>query len=262
MPHTIHLYYTLFALFPVISCYTSASDNAQNNPIGVVNALSVWRNILNSRETGWVRPIGVTLTPNGTGKFETFGIDDESTQAAYTYIKANARALGIEQDILENTDIYVYDHHSKGTNIFFNVGVMKLAMNTVSLWNNAVSRLDSVQALAFSLLTLFAFKRVNCSTMLVGPSAGITTATAILSALTQRSVDSTYAMTGEIDPQGNIIAIDSLKEKILAAKEHGLKNIIIPADNIPDLFEIHPESLEGINIIPVRTAKEVFAPAL
>jgi len=98
--------------------------------------------------------------------------------------------------------------------------------------------------------------------MLVGPSAGITTATAILSALTQRSVDSTYAMTGEIDPQGNIIAIDSLKEKILAAKEHGLKNIIIPADNIPDLFEIHPESLEGINIIPVRTAKEVFAPAL
>ncbi len=90
-----------------------------------------------------------------------------------------------------------------------------------------------------------------------GPSAGITLLSAILSALTLRPVNSDYAMTGELTLQGEILAIGGLKEKILAAKQEGLKNIIIPKPNAADLTNLG-EIKKGVNIILVEDVNEIL----
>jgi ATP-dependent Lon protease len=95
-----------------------------------------------------------------------------------------------------------------------------------------------------------------------GPSAGITMATAILSAFTKKPVKHTVAMTGEITLRGKVLPIGGLKEKSLAAYRIGIKNIIIPHDNQKDLEEI-PESVRAsLNFIPVTEVSQVFKEAI
>ncbi len=95
-----------------------------------------------------------------------------------------------------------------------------------------------------------------------GPSAGITMATAILSALTGRSVRGDIAMTGEITLRGNVLPIGGLKEKSLAARRVGIKTVIIPEDNRKDLDELPEVVKKEIRFIPVKRVEEVFAIAL
>ena len=95
-----------------------------------------------------------------------------------------------------------------------------------------------------------------------GPSAGITMATAIASALTEKSVRHDVAMTGEITLRGRVLPIGGLKEKSAAAYRAGIKTVIIPAENVPDLDDITGVVKESIKFIPVRTMDEVLDIAL
>ena len=95
-----------------------------------------------------------------------------------------------------------------------------------------------------------------------GPSAGITMATAILSAFLEKSVKKTVAMTGEITLRGKVLAIGGLKEKALAAYRLGITNIIIPKDNQKDLVDIPKEIREKIEFIAVENIDEVFEKAI
>ncbi len=95
-----------------------------------------------------------------------------------------------------------------------------------------------------------------------GPSAGITLATAIVSALTGKPVRHDVAMTGEITLRGKVLPIGGVKEKLLAAHRFGLKTIIIPKDNEKDLSDIPEEVREDLHIFPVEYIDEVLAIAL
>lgn len=95
-----------------------------------------------------------------------------------------------------------------------------------------------------------------------GPSAGITMATAILSAFTKKPVKKSVAMTGEITLRGKVLPIGGLKEKALAAYRIGVKDIIIPADNQKDLEEIPENIREQLNFIPVTDVDTVFKNAI
>lgn len=95
-----------------------------------------------------------------------------------------------------------------------------------------------------------------------GPSAGITMATAILSALTGRKVKRNIAMTGEITLRGNVLPIGGLNEKSLAAYRLGISEIIIPAKNVKDIEEIPKEIVSKIKFIPVTNVKQVFETVL
>ena len=92
-----------------------------------------------------------------------------------------------------------------------------------------------------------------------GPSAGITLATAILSALTGKKVRRDVAMTGEITLRGNVLPIGGVKEKALAAYRLGINEIIIPDKNVKDLEELPKEISNKIKFIPVSKVSEVFA---
>lgn len=95
-----------------------------------------------------------------------------------------------------------------------------------------------------------------------GPSAGITIATAVFSALTGKGVRNDVAMTGEITLRGKVLPIGGLKEKSLAAMRAGIKKVLIPVDNIKDLADI-PESVKnGVKFIPVENVSEVFKIAI
>ncbi len=91
-----------------------------------------------------------------------------------------------------------------------------------------------------------------------GPSAGITMATAILSAVTDIPVRADVAMTGEITLRGRVLPIGGLKEKLLAAKNAGITTVFVPKDNNRDLDEIDEEIKAGMEIIPVKKCKEVI----
>ena len=95
-----------------------------------------------------------------------------------------------------------------------------------------------------------------------GPSAGITIATALTSALTGRTVRRDIAMTGEITLRGNVLAIGGLKEKLLAARRGGLAEVIIPRDNRKDLDEVPAEVYRGMAIHAVAHMDEVLSRAL
>ena len=95
-----------------------------------------------------------------------------------------------------------------------------------------------------------------------GPSAGITIATALLSAVTNIPVKGDLAMTGEITLRGRVLEIGGLKEKLLAAKSAGMKTVLIPEGNERDVEEFDPEITEGIEIIPVEKMEEVLQNAL
>lgn len=95
-----------------------------------------------------------------------------------------------------------------------------------------------------------------------GPSAGITMATAMLSAITERKVRKDVAMTGEITLRGRVLPIGGLKEKILAAKNAGIKTICVPRKNEPDVAEISQEIKKGLEIVFVENMEQVLKTAL
>lgn len=95
-----------------------------------------------------------------------------------------------------------------------------------------------------------------------GPSAGITMATAMISAVTGQKVRADVAMTGEITLRGRVLPIGGLKEKLLAAKHAGIQTVFIPAENKRDVEEISMEITKGLQIIPVSHINEVLAIAL
>jgi ATP-dependent Lon protease len=95
-----------------------------------------------------------------------------------------------------------------------------------------------------------------------GPSAGITMATSLASALTQRKVRPFLAMSGEITLRGKVLPVGGIKEKLLAAKRAGIKEIILCHENRKDVEEIPEEYLKGVTFHFVRTVKEVFDLAL
>lgn len=94
-----------------------------------------------------------------------------------------------------------------------------------------------------------------------GPSAGITMATAILSAVTGKPVRADVAMTGEITLRGRVLPIGGLKEKLLAAKNAGMKTVCIPKENEQDLAEISEEIVGDMEIIPVEHMDQVIKAA-
>ena len=91
-----------------------------------------------------------------------------------------------------------------------------------------------------------------------GPSAGITMLSAIASAFTQRIAKPRLAMTGEITLRGKVLAVGGIKEKILAARRAGIKDIILPADNQKDIEEIKPAYIKGIKFHYVELMSEVI----
>ena len=95
-----------------------------------------------------------------------------------------------------------------------------------------------------------------------GPSAGITMATAMLSAITHTPVRADVAMTGEITLRGRVLPIGGLKEKLLAAKNAGMKTVVVPADNRPDVEELSEEIIGGLKVVYAKTMTDVLKAAL
>jgi ATP-dependent Lon protease len=156
------------------------------------------------------------ITMKGKGALQLTGqlgdVMKESAQAAYSYAKARARELGIEDDKFTNTDIHV--HIPEG----------------------AIPK--------------------------DGPSAGITMATALVSALSNRLVHKDIAMTGEITLRGNVLPIGGVKEKVLAAHRARIKKVILPAQNRKDMDDVPKEPKRDMEFIFVEDVREVFNIAL
>ena len=95
-----------------------------------------------------------------------------------------------------------------------------------------------------------------------GPSAGITMATAMLSAITEKKVRADLAMTGEVTLRGRVLPIGGLKEKLLAAKNAGIRTALVPKENKADVDELASEITKGLEIIPVENMNEVLEKAL
>ena len=94
-----------------------------------------------------------------------------------------------------------------------------------------------------------------------GPSAGITMATAMLSAITEQKVRADIAMTGEVTLCGRVLPIGGLKEKLLAAKNAGIKTVLVPKKNLADVEELSQEITKGLEILPVEHMEEVLKAA-
>ena len=95
-----------------------------------------------------------------------------------------------------------------------------------------------------------------------GPSAGITIATALISALTDRPTRAAVAMTGEITLRGRVLVVGGIKEKAVAALRGGIKRVILPARNALDIEQLPEEVLEGVEMVPLETMDEVLREAL
>ena len=95
-----------------------------------------------------------------------------------------------------------------------------------------------------------------------GPSAGITMATAVLSAITNRKIYADLAMTGEVTLRGKVLAIGGLKEKLLAAKQANITKVIVPLQNESDIEDLSDEITDGLNINYVEDMKQVLELAL
>ena len=95
-----------------------------------------------------------------------------------------------------------------------------------------------------------------------GPSAGVTVCTAIVSALTDVTVRSDVAMTGEISIRGRVLPIGGLKEKTMAALRHGIRTVIIPKANASDLVEIDQTVRKALHFVTAETIETVLETAL
>ncbi len=132
----------------------------------------------------------------------------ESAQAALSYLRSNAKELGIPVNFYKNKEIHIH------------------------LPEGAIPK--------------------------DGPSAGITMAMAMYSSITKKPAKCDVAMTGEITLRGNILAIGGLNEKLLAAKQSGIKKVLIPEENVKDLAEIKNEVKDGLEIVPIKSIKEAI----
>jgi ATP-dependent Lon protease len=153
----------------------------------------------------------------GKGGFNMTGqigeVMQESMQAALTWVRSNARSLGLEEDFMKDIDIHI--HVPAG----------------------AIPK--------------------------DGPSAGVTMATTLISLLTDTPVHPLTAMTGEITLSGNVLPIGGIKEKFLAAKRAGVKDVIVPAENRLNVEEdLMPEQIEGVTIHYVSSIEDVLNVAL
>ena len=180
-----------------------------NDQIGVVTGLA------------WTAVGGDTLevevnVMDGSGKLELTGnlgdVMKESVHAAVSYIRSNAKHLGIDSDFYKTKDIHV--HFPEG----------------------AIPK--------------------------DGPSAGVTICTAIVSVLSNTTVRSDVAMTGEITLRGRVLQIGGLKEKTMAALRRGIKTVIIPADNERDLEEIDPVVRNALHFVLAKNIDTVLDVAL
>jgi ATP-dependent Lon protease len=95
-----------------------------------------------------------------------------------------------------------------------------------------------------------------------GPSAGVTMVCSLASSYTQRKIRKQLAMTGEITLRGKVLAVGGIKEKILAAKRFGIKEIILPEENRKDIDDIQPVYIKGLSFHYVRDIREVLQLAL
>lgn len=187
----------------------SIDELGKKDRIGVTNGLA------------WTSVGGVTLqveaiaTP-GVGKLTLTGklgdVMKESAAAAVSYIRKNAKKLGVKEDFYKKTDIHL--HVPEG----------------------AVPK--------------------------DGPSAGVTIAVSILSALTEKTVDRNVAMTGELTLTGRVLAIGGLKEKVLAALRMGAKIVVLPEENKKDMVEIPDDVKEKLEFKFVKDVGEVFKIAI
>ncbi len=153
----------------------------------------------------------------GKGGFTMTGqigeVMQESMQAALTWVRSNAKALGLEEDLLKDTDLHI--HVPAG----------------------AIPK--------------------------DGPSAGVTMATALVSLLKDSPVHPLTAMTGEITLSGNVLPVGGIKEKFLAAKRAGVKQVILPAENRLNVEEdLMPDQIEGVSIHYASRIEDVLAVAL
>jgi ATP-dependent Lon protease len=153
----------------------------------------------------------------GKGSFSMTGqlgqVMQESMQAALTWVRSNARQLGLDEEFLKELDIHI--HVPAG----------------------AVPK--------------------------DGPSAGVTMATALVSLLTGKQVRPLTAMTGEITLSGNVLPVGGIKEKFLAAKRAGVRDVILPAENRQNVEEdLTPQQLEGVNLHFVNSIDEALNVAL
>ncbi|MGC2163686.1 MAG: endopeptidase La [Silvibacterium sp.] len=153
----------------------------------------------------------------GKGGFTMTGqigeVMQESMQAALTWVRSNAKSLGLEEDFTKDVDIHI--HVPAG----------------------AIPK--------------------------DGPSAGVTMATALVSLMTDAPVHPLTAMTGEITLSGNVLPVGGIKEKFLAAKRAGVKDVILPAENRQNVEEdLTPEQIEGVTIHYASRIEDVLAIAL
>src|SRR5437868_3917865 len=153
----------------------------------------------------------------GKGGFTMTGqlgqVMQESMQAALTWVRSNARQLGLDEEFLKELDIHI--HVPAG----------------------AVPK--------------------------DGPSAGVTMATALVSLLTGKQVHPLTAMTGEITLSGNVLPVGGIKEKVLAAKRAGVRDVILPSENRQNVEEdLTPQQLEGVNVHFVNSIDEALTIAL
>lgn len=181
----------------------------QTNQVGVVSGLAY------TSFGGDVLPVEVTLYPGKENLVLTGKLGDvmkESAMIAISYVKSQAKNLGIEMEAFEKNTIHI--HFPEG----------------------AVPK--------------------------DGPSAGVTIATAVISAMTNTKVERTVGMTGEITLRGNVLPIGGLKEKAMAAHRSGLKTIIIPEDNLKDIDEIPKTVKEALTILSAKTLADILPVAL
>ena len=181
----------------------------EQDEIGLVTGLAV------NQFGGNILPIEVSLS-EGNGRITLTGslgdVMQESAQAALTYARANARALGLEPKMFDRVNIHI--HVPDG------------------------------------------------ATPKDGPSAGISMATAVISAFTKRRVRKEVAMTGEVTLRGKVLAIGGLKEKVIAAHRAGITTVIMPKDNAKDIPELPERVRKDLTLIPVQHLKEALEVAL
>lgn len=180
-------------------------DISREDEIGVVNGLA-WTIV------GGEILVVESNVMDGTGKVQLTGklgdVMKESALAAISYIRTNAKKLGISGLFYKNKDIHI--HFPEG----------------------AIPK--------------------------DGPSAGITMATALVSTLTKKKVNHNFAMTGEITTRGKVLPIGGVKEKVLAARRYGIKNVIMPEKNKRDLEELPKEARNDMKFYFVKDINQVL----
>ncbi len=181
------------------------SFHSKEKRVGSVTGLA-WTSV-----GGEILSVDVTIM-NGAEKLSLTGqlgnVMKESAQAALSYIRSNAKSLGISPDFFKGKEVHIH------------------------LPEGAIPK--------------------------DGPSAGITMAMALLSAISGKPASNDIAMTGEITLRGNVLPIGGLNEKLLAAKRNGIGTVLIPKENEIDLKEIQDKVQEGLKIIPIEKIEDAI----